>query len=198
MVADASDGPRSAAAGAVRPSGSSLLEALVIAARHHGVHLSAQQLIRDHLLEASGPSLAQLLSVAAVSGLRATITHLGWADLANLTKTLPALVLLRNGSAMVLRRVDISGPLPNVVLQDPNARADLPLVLDEARFSAAWTGEVVLLKRDYRIRDEDQPFGLRLLSRHSHQMKTNLHNMLKSSSQTKLMFRVADGVAKTI
>jgi len=163
MVADASDGTRSVAAGAVRPSGSSLLEALVIAARHHGVHLSAQQLIRDHLLDASGPSLAQLLNVAAASGLRATVTRLGWADLGNLAKTLPALVLLRNGSAMVLRRVDISGPLPNVVLQDPNARADLPLVLDEARFSAAWTGEVVLLKRDYRIRDEDQPFGLRLI-----------------------------------
>src|SRR5260221_8676535 len=64
---------------------------------------------------------------------------------------------------MVLRRIDTAGPLPNVVLQDPNARADLPLVLDEARFTAAWTGEVVLLKRDYRIRDDDQPFGLRLI-----------------------------------
>jgi len=139
MVADRSETNRSVRTSDVRPSGTSLLGSLVIAARHHGIHLSTPQLIRDHLLDAGMPSLDQLLNIAQASGLKASITHLGWADLPNLVKALPAIVLLRNGSAMVLRRIDTAGPLPNVVLQDPNARADLPLVLDEARFTAAWT-----------------------------------------------------------
>jgi ATP-binding cassette subfamily B protein len=64
---------------------------------------------------------------------------------------------------MVLRQVHPAGGLPCVVVQDPNAREDLPLTLDRARFTAAWTGEVILLKRDYHLRDEDQPFGLKLI-----------------------------------
>jgi ATP-binding cassette subfamily B protein len=163
MVSVGPEANRSVRAGDVPPFGASLLGSLVIAARHHGIHLSTAQLVRDHLLEPGMPSLGQLLNIAEASGLKASVTRLGWAELPSLIKTLPAIVLLRNGSAMVLRRVDTAGSLPNVVLQDPNARADLPLVLDEARFTAAWTGEILLLKRDYRIRDEDQPFGLRLI-----------------------------------
>jgi len=50
------------------------------------------------------------------------------------------------------------------VLQDPAVHDEAPLVLDEIRFTAAWTGEVLLFKRDYRLRDEDQPFGLWLIA----------------------------------
>src|SRR5262245_59254321 len=89
------------------PSGASLLGSLVIAARRHGIHLSTAQLIRDHLLEPGMPSLGQLINIATASGLKASVTRLGWSDLAGLEKTLPAIVLLRNGSAMVLTRVDI-------------------------------------------------------------------------------------------
>ncbi len=52
---------------------------------------------------------------------------------------------------------------PSVVLQDPNAHEDAPLILDEQRFASAWTGDVLLFKRDYNLRDEDQPFGIWLL-----------------------------------
>jgi subfamily B ATP-binding cassette protein HlyB/CyaB len=76
---------------------------------------------------------------------------------------LPAIVLLRSGHAMVLREVHGGREYPRVVLQDPNAHEDAPLVLDEARFTAAWTGEVLVFKRDYRLRDEDQPFGIWLI-----------------------------------
>ena len=42
---------------------------------------------------------------------------------------------------MVLRQVNTDAQLPHVVLQDPNAHAEAPLILDEQRFTAAWTGE---------------------------------------------------------
>jgi ATP-binding cassette subfamily B protein len=144
-------------------AGASLLGALVVAARQRGVHLAAAQLVRDHLLEPGMPTVPQLLNIAEASGLRASLTRLSWADLAKLGKALPAIVLLRNGHAMVLREVNHGGPTPSVVVQDPLAGQDAPLILDETRFCGAWTGEVILVKRDYRIRDEDQPFGLKLI-----------------------------------
>jgi ATP-binding cassette, subfamily B, bacterial HlyB/CyaB len=144
-------------------SGVSLLGSLVIVARQHGVQLSVPQLIHDHLLEPGQPSVPQLLNIAGSCGLRATSTQLTWRGLMDLRKALPAVVLLRNGSAMVLREVNEDPELPRVVLQDPNAHQEAPLILDEARFTAAWTGEVLLFKRDYRIRDEDQPFGIWLI-----------------------------------
>ena len=144
-------------------SGLSLLGSLVIVARHCGLQLAVPQLIHDHLLEPGQPSVAQLLNIAAASGLRATSTRLTWRELASLGDALPAVVLLRSGSAMVLRQVHMAGQPPSVTLQDPNAHEDAPLILDEARFTAAWTGEVLLFKRDYRLRDDDQPFGLWLI-----------------------------------
>jgi ATP-binding cassette subfamily B protein len=163
MISDAShraagvqgDGPAS--------SGLSLLGSLVIVARQCGLQLAVPQLIHDHLLEPGQPSVAQLLHIANASGLRASSTRLTWRELPSLDKALPAIVLMRNGDAMVLRQVNSESAQPNVVLQDPNTHEDAPLAFDEARFTAAWTGDVLLFKRDYRLHEEDQPLGIWLI-----------------------------------
>src|SRR5580704_3951826 len=144
--------------------GRSLLGSLVIVARHHGLPLSVPQLVHDHRLEPGQMSVAKLLQVANGSGLRASSKKLTWGELLALGKALPAIVLLRNGNAMVLREA-ISGPetLPRIVLEDPDAHENAPLVLDEFRFTAAWTGDVLLFKRHYRLHDEDQPFSIWLI-----------------------------------
>ena len=49
-------------------------------------------------------------------------------------------------------------------MQDPAAGEDALLSLDEQRLGFGWAGDVILVKRDYRLRDEDQPFGLRLIA----------------------------------
>jgi ATP-binding cassette, subfamily B, bacterial HlyB/CyaB len=77
---------------------------------------------------------------------------------------LPAILLLKNGSAMVLVRSEPKAQPPHVVLQDPAAGQDALLSLDEQRLGLGWAGDVILVKRDYRLRDEDQPFGLRLIA----------------------------------
>src|SRR5712691_3197863 len=140
----------------------SLLGSLVIVARYRGVQLSKEQLIRDHQLKASDATVKETLAIAHASGLRATATRLRWGDLFNMGTALPAIVLLRNGTAMVLLRTEAALPgwPPVVVLRDPNSTEEAPLLLDETRFSAAWDGDVILVKRDYRLRDEDRPFGM--------------------------------------
>ena len=142
-------------------SAPSLLGCLVIAARHRGIQLSVPQLIRDHLLGSEEPSLDRLLEIAHASGLRAVAMRVTFRDLTKLGNALPSIVLLNNGGAMVLLRAQERAGVPHVVLQDPNASDDASLFLDEPRFGASWTGQIILIKRDYSIRDEDQPFGLK-------------------------------------
>jgi ATP-binding cassette subfamily B protein len=147
--------------GADKAAGS-LLGSLVIVARHRGIQLSKEQLIRDHLLAAGDASVVETLGIARASGLRASATRLRWGDLFKMGTALPAIVLLRNGTAMVLLGTEANRPgwPPFVVLRDPAGNEEAPLLLDEARFSAAWDGDVILVKRDYRLRDEDRPFGM--------------------------------------
>jgi ATP-binding cassette subfamily B protein len=144
------------------PSG---LGCLVIVARHHGLHLSVSQLVHDHLLTGQEVSIDQILKCATSSGLRARVVELNnWNSLRQLRKAMPAIVRLRNGGSMVLLRLEGEEHRGRAVLQDPDADPDALLVLDRVRFEDVWTGEVILVKRDYEISDEDQPFGLGLLA----------------------------------
>jgi subfamily B ATP-binding cassette protein HlyB/CyaB len=141
-----------------------LLGALGIVARYRGVHLSPAQLRRDHRITADGPQPEELLRIARANGLRAVATRLDFDGLMQLGRALPAIMLLKNGSAMVLRRAEPKGQPPHIVLEDPAAGEDALLSLDAQRLALAWSGDVILIKRDYRLRDEDQPFGLRLIA----------------------------------
>lgn len=143
------------------PSG---LACLVIVAGHHGLRLSVSQLTHDHMLSCDEVSINEVIKCATSSGLKAKVIDLNWSSLGQLKKALPVIVRLRNGGSMVLRRVDDGEQGGRAVLQDPNAEADALLVVDRVRFEEVWTGEVILVKRDYDISDEDQPFGLGLLT----------------------------------
>jgi len=153
--------PESDDIGAPESSAGSLLDSLVIVARHREVHLSRDQLLRDHQLTSPEVSVDEALRIARAAGLRAHAVRLRWDDLFQMGSALPAIVLLRNGGAMVLlrARAEGGGHPPLVVLRDPNGDDETLLALDEARFAAAWAGDVILLKRDYRLRDADRPFG---------------------------------------
>jgi subfamily B ATP-binding cassette protein HlyB/CyaB len=140
------------------------LACLVIVARHCGLHLSVPQLIHDNVLTGQQISTAQLLKCARSAGLKAKATHLTWDRLSQLKKALPAIVTLKNGASMVLLRLTGGPNDARVVLQDPNAADDAMLVIDQVRFEDAWSGEVILVKRNYDISDESQPFSIGLVS----------------------------------
>src|SRR6516162_10103097 len=144
-------------------AGSLMLGALVIAARHRGIHLSQAQLRRDHRIGPDGPSCDELLQIARAVGMRAVATRLSFDELMRLGGALPAIVLLKNGSAMVALKAEPAAQPPHVVVQDPVAGEETLLSLDEQRLGLGWAGDVILIKRDYRLRDEDQPFGLGLI-----------------------------------
>jgi ATP-binding cassette subfamily B protein len=138
---------------------STLLASLVIVARHRGIHLSLPLLVRENQLGGGEPTTEQLIKIAGASGLKAAATRLSFNELAKLTTVLPVIVMLRGGQAMVLLSVAGKAPIPQVVLQDPNGGVDGTIHVDEPHFAAAFTGEVILVKRDYREAESERPFG---------------------------------------
>jgi ATP-binding cassette subfamily B protein len=146
----------------IAPSG---LECLVIVARQHGLHLTASQLTQDNLLTGGEVSSAELIECATKAGLSAKSITLDWKGMRELKKALPSIVKLKNGAHMVLLRLDgdEDSDKVRVILQDPNASDDALLMIDQLRFERAWTGEVLLIKRNYDISDETQPFSIGLI-----------------------------------
>jgi len=143
------------------PSG---LACLVIAARRHGLHLSVQQLIRENMLPGGEASMADIVRCARGAGLKTEATRLSWSSLARLRQALPALVHFKHGSWMVLRAIEDDPDAHRAALIDPAAGEQAPLVIDRVRFEENWTGEILLVKRDYEIADESQPFSIRLVA----------------------------------
>ena len=148
----------------IDPAPASALECLVIVGRQHGMHLTTTQLVQDNLLKDQNVSIPQLIKCAETSGMKAKAVKLDWAHLAQLKKALPAIVWLRNGAAMVLLAVEGDPQNIRITLRDPNAADDALLVIDQPRFEDIWSGDVVLVKRDYEISDEEQPFSFGLIT----------------------------------
>ena len=71
---------------------------------------------------------------------------------------------LTSRGSMVLEAVDANVDAPAVILRDPKAGDDARLVVDRTRFEGAWTGDVVLLRRNLDLTDEEQPFSLGLIA----------------------------------
>src|SRR5580698_1668339 len=139
------------------------LASLVLVARHHGMHLSVQQMVHDNVLKDERITIADILKCAQSAKLKAKAANLNWNGLGHLKRALPAIVLLKNGSPMVLLRLEGTAEAARVVLQDPNAADGTLLIIDRARFEDAWSGDAILVKRNYEIADESQPFSIGLI-----------------------------------
>ncbi|SFU46641.1 ATP-binding cassette, subfamily B [Methylobacterium sp. 174MFSha1.1] len=140
------------------------LQCLALVARQHGVHLTPEQLIHDNQLQAGSVTPAVLLRCAKQAGLTGKLLKLKWRHVPKLHRALPAIVFLSDGSALLLTAVQASDEVEQVVLQDPLAPEDAPLVLDRMRFEELWDGRTLIIKRDYSLRDEEQPFGLKFIA----------------------------------
>lgn len=137
------------------------LECLALVGRGHGLDLTPEQMIKDNLLSSDAASAEDMIVCAQKAGLKARYITLQAEDLAHLRKALPAIVELNNGQSMVLTDVMFDHEIPHVVLLDPFTEA--PIVIDRPRLETIWTGNLVLVRRDYRLRDEDKPFGWGLM-----------------------------------
>jgi ATP-binding cassette subfamily B protein len=144
----------------------SALECLCMVASHHAIPVTVAEIMRDNVLTDPAVDYDALVHCARHAGLKARLVRLDWAGLTHLDKAVPAIVRLKTGASLVLARV-CSGadqmPL-GVVLHDPNAAEGAELFVDWLRFQEIWTGDVVLVRRNYDLKDEEQPFSMKLIA----------------------------------
>lgn len=142
---------------------STVLSAFAAIAARRGIDTTVEQLRRSYAysLGEQEPATETIISIARDLGLEAQKLVTTWADLPRLRRSLPAMLRLRDGSALIL--VDIHTDTPSgtiAVVRDPLTPADATVAVDEARLDAVWDGEVILVKRRYALTDEQRPFGL--------------------------------------
>jgi ATP-binding cassette, subfamily B, bacterial HlyB/CyaB len=144
-----------------------IIQCLVVAGRHHGIHFGADQLVREHGIGSEEPSFKQLRSIADSVGLELASVRLAGAGLTRVADTLPAILRLKNGNALLLLRLDETATGMVATCYDPIAGEATPLLIELDRLTAGASGEVVLLKKSESAaaKAEVQPFGFgRLIS----------------------------------
>lgn len=133
---------------------------LVTVARHRGIDTSAERLIHDYVLGNQEAPEHMVLRMAGDIGLKAKTVTLSWDDLFELGEAFPVIVRLRNGNSMLLVGAGVKGGTRVVLVQDPLAEDAGTLTLDELRFTGAWDGSAILLKRRLDTNDTERPFNL--------------------------------------
>ena len=144
------------------------LKGLAAIARHTGLDWSLPRLLHVYGQDVE-PDAEALARAACSEGLNAAVHRIDWARLQRFRKLTPFLARLSNGCYVVILQLGVL-PTPQnpaqgidgeqVVMFNPRTpEANLfPVPRDE--FLAHWTGEIVLLKRVYKLTDTNRRFAL--------------------------------------
>jgi ATP-binding cassette subfamily B protein len=145
-------------------SGQTGLKALIAVARHFGLDWSLPRLL--HLYGLNGePDAKHLARAAEAEGLRARLHVVDWKRLRRFRNLTPFLAHLSNGAYAVIVQVNLAPPTgtpddEKVVLFNPRVPEANLLSIQRDEFVSNWTGEIILLKRPYKLTDTDRRFGL--------------------------------------
>lgn len=137
---------------------------LAALARHHGIHASEEQIRRSHLPTSPSPHglVDDVLAAARSLTLKAKRISSDMAQLLTLSGVLPAIARLKNGNFVVVVGTKSTETVPALAVLDPLAQpANTVFWLEQHDFEQSWSGELLLLKREFGLLDERQPFGIK-------------------------------------
>ena len=137
------------------------LLAIIAAARHHGVELD-----RADLRFPSGqpPEPAALVDWLRASGLWARGVNMRWRSLMGLQSSGPIVLLLKDGGAALVVRIDPARD--RVWTRDPGSEVDAePTPVDATAMAVLWDGDTILLRAGRGNAYDDEPFSLVWLAR---------------------------------
>jgi ATP-binding cassette subfamily B protein len=138
---------------------STAVAALVRVAGHHGLTYSVDELVRANHFDGAEPTPELLLKMAERAGLSGQISKIERGELASLAESVPAILLMSDGRAVLLERVHQRDGASFALVEDITSNPPVSALIDEPRLFHAWAGDVLLLKRRWRLADEDRPFG---------------------------------------
>ncbi|MDI2091769.1 peptidase domain-containing ABC transporter [Commensalibacter oyaizuii] len=128
------------------------IRATMAAAKHHGIDLDMRDLATEP--GEDSPSPATLARWLNGQGLVAKGMRLKWRYLIRLYNSPPVVLMFKDGSAGLM--VGVNPQKRVVFLRDPLGKeTDQPVAVDEFRLRQAWTGDVLLVKRNRNLSEAD-------------------------------------------
>jgi subfamily B ATP-binding cassette protein HlyB/CyaB len=145
--------------GGAMDTGQGGLKALVAVARHLQLDLSLARLLQVYGKEHE-PEPADLVTIAQKEGLKAALRSSDWPGLLRLQKAAPFLVRVKGGGWFIVVKNPALKGGEQISLFNPLVPDAKIFAISHAEFTKHWTGEIVLLKRSYRLGDANRPFSL--------------------------------------
>ena len=133
-------------------------------AKHHGVNMDIRRVMHDYAIGEDEPRDTLFYQIAADYEFKIKQRKLDWKRLLQLGSAYPAIGIKKNGKKILL-----CGVRPNqdevmeiAVIDPENKTAGNRFdFMDQAKFEEIYDGKCILLKKTYRLSDENQPFSLR-------------------------------------
>ncbi len=150
---------------AVDNSKQSGLFCLASIARHHQYNLDIRQLAHEYAIGEEDVPVHLLRAIASDHHFKTGIARLPWKKLENLGQAYPAIGIKKDGKYLVLCGMRTREDREELVVVDPVELSRNPneqfLFWNREQYEEACSGRGILIKREFRLADEEQPFGLR-------------------------------------
>lgn len=137
------------------------IQCLTAIAQHHGLQINPERLIDEYALGAEEPGDLLLQRIAADIGLKARAKHLSWDALFAQSGVFPLMARLADGNMVIVVGTKPDGDEGQVAVLNPLAANAQVVLVGRAEFCAHWHGAVLFVKRQHKLTDPHQPFGLR-------------------------------------
>lgn len=138
-----------------------VLASFIRIARHHSIDLSLPAILKKYAIHETEVSDAMLKRIARESGFKIKQVSSSWSKVASLGQVWPALCVLKNGQAVILSGVSDDKGDKKIAYLDPVSKTPGFSWATKEEWDALAGDKVYLIRREYRLDDEKQPFGLR-------------------------------------
>ena len=141
-------------------SSQTFVQCLTAVAQHHGLQVNPERVITEYALGHDEPGDLLLMRIASDIGLKAKVMPMTWQSLLAQNGVFPLIARTKAGKAIIVVGVRNEGEAKVAVL-DPQSAQAVVVLMDRASFCAQWSGDVLLLKREHKLTDPNQPFGFK-------------------------------------
>jgi subfamily B ATP-binding cassette protein HlyB/CyaB len=137
------------------------LKGLIVVARNMGLDWNLPRLLHLYGGDAE-PDAEQLVRAARAEGMTAVLHRIDWARLSKFEKLVPFLTRLDSGAYVIVQQISsgIGDGEEKLTIFNPRAPEARLFPISRDEFLGHWTGEIILLKRSYKLSDENRRFDL--------------------------------------
>ncbi|MYM29547.1 ATP-binding cassette domain-containing protein [Duganella sp. CY15W] len=139
------------------------IQCLTAIAQHHGLQINPERIIDENALRAEEPTTGALLRIASDIGLKAKADKLNWTRLMAQGGVFPLMARLIDGNMIIVVGVKPgeNGAEDQAAVLNPAAANAQVMMVPRSEFEKRWHGEIFFVKRQHKLTDPNQPFGLR-------------------------------------